>query len=158
MEHTTTPKSVALSKSAPTPVAKSITHEVKAIAEQDSALADLVRLCAILGLQPIPEEILTKGAGELGYLLGPKVVNPVTFTSVLNEAAQRSLLIRNLEQKTLELAPLVHQAMTRRMDTPTQRLWAERAVRALSHAFPTSESATWQQGERFLPHIHALRH
>ena len=41
------------------------------------------------------------------------------------------------------------------MDEATQRLWAERAVRAVNRAFPLVEFSNWAGCERLLPQAHA---
>jgi hypothetical protein len=41
------------------------------------------------------------------------------------------------------------------MDEATQRLWAERTVRAVDRAFPGVEFSTWAVCERLLPQVYA---
>jgi hypothetical protein len=41
------------------------------------------------------------------------------------------------------------------MDEATQRLWAERTVRAVDRAFPSVEFSTWAVCERLLPQVYA---
>ena len=41
------------------------------------------------------------------------------------------------------------------MNEATQRLWAERVVRAVNCAFPSVEFSTWTVWERLLPQVYA---
>jgi tetratricopeptide (TPR) repeat protein len=123
----------------------------KKVAEASAAAADLIRLCAFLAPDAIPEEIFREGAPELGENLA-KVETPVDFAQVLKEAGRHSLIDRNPQSKTLDIHRLVQAVVRDGMEKAEQRQWAERAVRAVNRAFPDLEFAAWPQCERVLPH------
>jgi tetratricopeptide (TPR) repeat protein len=72
--------------------------------------------------------------------------------------SQRSLSIPSCAEipksKTLEIHRLVQAVLKQGMDEATQRLWAERAVRAVDRAFPYMEFSTWPIWERLVPQAH----
>jgi tetratricopeptide (TPR) repeat protein len=122
------------------------------VAARDPAAADLLRLCAFLAPEAIPEEIFTEGAEELGEVFGPKAKSAFELAKVIREAGRFSLIERDAERKTLTIHRLVQTVLQDEMDGDIQRLWAERAVGAVNEAFPDVEVNTWPRCERFLPH------
>ena len=63
----------------------------KKVAESSAAAADLVRLCAFLASDSIPEEIFAEGAAELGKTLSPVAADKLEFAKALKEADRFSL-------------------------------------------------------------------
>ncbi|MGD0128556.1 MAG: FxSxx-COOH system tetratricopeptide repeat protein [Terriglobia bacterium] len=126
----------------------------KKVAEASAAAADLVRLCAFLAPDAIPEEIFTEGAAELGENLA-KVRTPLDFAQVVREAGRHSLIERNPSSKTLDIHRLVQAVVRDGIEKAEQRQWAERAVRAVNLAFADVEFSTWPKCGRVLPHAQA---
>ena len=62
---------------------------------------------------------------------------------------------RDAKARTLEIHRLVQGVLKQGMGEATQRLWAERAVRAVSKVFPGGEYSTWTVFERLLPQAYA---
>ncbi len=122
------------------------------IAATNPAAGDLLRFFAHLAPDAIPEEILTEGAPELGPALQSTALNVFSLNAALRELLGYSLIRRNPNAKTLAMHRLVQAVLKDEMDEPTQRLWAERVVRAVNRAFPNSEFSTWQRCQRCLPH------
>ena len=125
------------------------------VAANSPAAADLIRICAFLAPDVIPEEIFTEGAGELGDHLSTAASNPLEFTQVIKEATRFSLIDRTPSKKILEIHRLVQAVVKDTMDEPEQRTWTERAVRALNQAFPYVKFANWPTCDRLLPHAQA---
>jgi tetratricopeptide (TPR) repeat protein len=126
----------------------------KKVAEASAVAADLVRLCAFLAPDAIPEELFSEGRAELGENLA-KVETPVDFAQVLKEAGRHSLIDRNPQSKTLDIHRLVQAVVRDGMEKAEQRQWAERAVRAVNRSFPDVEFSAWPKCERALPHAQA---
>ncbi len=126
----------------------------KKVTEASAAAADLVRVCAFLAPDAIPEEIFREGAVELGENLS-KVETPVDFAQVLKEAGRHSLIERNPSSKTLDIHRLVQAVVRDGMEKAEQRQWAERAVRAVNQAFADVEFSSWPKCGRVLPHAQA---
>src|SRR5690348_4316306 len=122
------------------------------ISATNPAAGDLLHFFAFLSPDAIPEEILTEGASELGPTLQSIASNSFSLNATLRELLGYSLLRRNPNAKTFAIHRLVQAVLKDEMDEPTQRLWAERAVRAVNHAFPDSAFATWRRSQRCLPH------
>jgi tetratricopeptide (TPR) repeat protein len=125
------------------------------VAEASAAAADLIRVCAFLAPDAIPEEIFTEGAAELGETLATAAGNPLTFAQSLKEAGRFSLIERNPQNKTLGIHRLVQAVVRDGMEEAERRQWAERAVRAVNRAFPDVEFSDWPKCERLLPHAQA---
>jgi hypothetical protein len=121
------------------------------VEQSDPAAADLLRLCAFLAPDPIPETILTRGAPALGPALGP-VVNSLAFNFTLDVVRRHSLLYRDPDTRTLTIHRLVQAVLKDNMDEQSQREWVERAVRAVGAAFPDLESEHWSRCREYLPH------
>src|SRR5713101_1885368 len=122
------------------------------LAKRDPAAADLVRLCAFLAPDAIPEELFTKGAFALGEEFARRAENPLDFTETLKQAAKFSLIQRDAPDRSLDIHRLVQAVLKDEMDTEQLREWAERAVRAVDCAFPSPEFRSWPECERLLPH------
>ncbi|HEY6342498.1 MAG TPA: tetratricopeptide repeat protein [Bryobacteraceae bacterium] len=102
---------------------------------------DIVRMCAFLAPDAIPEEILTSGR-EPG----------LEFHEAIGEAVKFSLIGRDPAAKTIDIHRLVQDVVKDGMDAAARRSWSDRAVEALDSAFPSGEFGTWPQCERLLPH------
>lgn len=63
----------------PDPVATTWVLSFHKIEQANPAAAELLTFCAFLHPDGIPEELITKGATELGPVLGPVAENPITF-------------------------------------------------------------------------------
>ena len=122
------------------------------VAEESPAAADLMRLCAFLAPDAIPEEVITEGASGL---LGPEA-GALGFLEAVKGARRYSLIERHRASKTLEVHRLVQDVVRDGMEEETRRQWAERAVSAVDSVFPNAEQyETWPQCERLLAHARA---
>jgi len=128
----------------------------KKVADANPAAADLLRVCAFLEADSIPEEIFSEGAKELGEALGSAAESPLALTDAIGEAARYSLLRRHPEARTVSLHRLVQAVLRDEMDSDTSRMWAERAIRALNGVFPGIEYSTWPLCGRLISHAQLL--
>ena len=123
------------------------------VADNNAAAADLIRLCAFLAPDAIPEEIFTGGDGSvLGENLGAAAANKLSFARLIREACRFSLLDRDATNQTLNIHRLVQIVIKAGMSEADQREWAERTVRALAKAFPYVEYANWALCQRLIAH------
>jgi len=136
----------------PEPVATTWSLSFQRVEQESSAAADLLRLFVFLSPEAIPEEIITKGADELGSSLGPAASDPLKMNTAIEVLLRYSLLRRNPEAKFMSIHRLVQAVLKDGMEVDAQHLWAERAVRAINAAFPDVELETWTQCQRCLPH------
>ncbi|GAC1349993.1 MAG: hypothetical protein NVSMB27_28310 [Ktedonobacteraceae bacterium] len=125
------------------------------VEQANAAAAELLRLCAFLHPDGILEEIITDGSPELGALLQPVAADRIKLDTAIAALLKFSLVRRNSSMKTLTIHRLVQAILKDSMNEATQRLWAERAVRAVNRTFPDGDQvATWQHCQRCLPHVH----
>ncbi len=122
------------------------------VEQTNPAAADLLRLCAFLHAEAIPEELLTAGASKLGPALQAAVTDEVAFNEAIGALRDYSLVQREVSKHTLSLHRLVQAVLKDAMDKKTQRRWAARTVRAVAKALPPVEFGQWTQWERLLPH------
>ena len=104
----------------------------------------------------IPEELFGEGAPELGpelETLGD--TDALALNDAISEILKYSLLRRNSNTSSLEIHRVVQIVLKQGVDEGTRRLWAERAVRAISRAFPTPELSNWPVCERLLSQAYA---
>lgn len=123
----------------------------KQVEEASAAAADMIRACAFLAPDAIPEEVFTGGASQLGENLA-SVSGGVALVKVIGEAGRFSLIRRNAKTGTLDIHRLVQQVVKDEMTPDARRLWAERVVRALNEAYPLVEHKTWPLCGKLLPH------
>ena len=123
------------------------------VADNNAAAADLIRLCAFLAPDAIPEEIFTGcDAAVLGENLGGAATNKLSFARLIGEACRFSLLDRDATNQTLNIHRLVQVVIETGMSKADQREWAERTVRAVEKAFPYIEYANWALCQRLIAH------
>jgi tetratricopeptide (TPR) repeat protein len=137
------------------PVATTWALSFEKIEKANPAAAELIRFCAFLHPDGIPEEVFSKGAAELGPVLGPVGGDPFALNDAIAEILKYSLFRRDLNAGSLEIHRLVQTVLKQAMDEATRRLWAERAVRSVNRAFPFGDFATWAGCERLLPQAYA---
>ena len=140
----------------PEPVATTWALSFRQVKQEDPAAADLLRLLAFLDPEAIPEEILIEGACELGTLLGPAVADPLERNAAMAVLLHYSLMRRDPEKKILNIHRLVQAVLKDAMSKEQQKMWTERALRAINRAFPDVELSTWDQCLRCLPHVQHL--
>jgi hypothetical protein len=128
----------------------------KKVADANPAAADLLRVCAFLEVDSIPEEIFSEGAKELGEALGSAAESSLALTDAIGEAARFSLLQRHPEARTLSIHRLVQAVLKDEMDRDIRRIWAERVVRGVNEAFPGVEYSNWSTCNRLIAHAQSL--
>ncbi|NER83321.1 MAG: tetratricopeptide repeat protein, partial [Leptolyngbya sp. SIO1D8] len=121
------------------------------VADKNVAAADLLRVCAFLAPDEIPEEIFSTGSAKLGEHLRQisqsqskfsqaissflgvfrrskrdevQANSKLTLSQAIAEAARFSLIRRNPQAKTLTIHRLVQEVLRAEMDEESQRQWA----------------------------------
>ncbi len=141
----------------PASVVATLSLSFEKVEQASAASADLLRLCAFLHPDSIPEGILTEGAGQLGEQLGTTAADTFNLNEVIRIACAYSLLNRNSREHTLSTHRLVQAVLRDSMDAPTAQQWVERAVRAVNAAFPETVFANWPRCELWMPQAQACR-
>jgi tetratricopeptide (TPR) repeat protein/transcriptional regulator with XRE-family HTH domain len=122
------------------------------IEQVNQAAAELLRLCAFLHPDAIPEAMITGGASELDPVLQSVAADPHELNRAIRELLKYSLMRRNPNAKTLSVHRLVQEVLKSEMDEAMQRRWAERVVRVVKQVFPEVTFATWSLCQQYLPH------
>ncbi|HEU5373950.1 MAG TPA: tetratricopeptide repeat protein [Ktedonobacteraceae bacterium] len=122
------------------------------------AAAELLRLCAYLFPDHIPEELLTQGAAYWPAILRDGVTDPLRFNELLEALLAFSLVKRLAREHLLSLHRLVQAVQLDLMDLEMQQRWAERVVRAVNTLFPADPEEqvdSWSQCLRYLEQAQA---
>lgn len=121
------------------------------VEQLNPAALELLRLCAFLSPDAIPEEIFLADASHLGPILGQVVADPTQFDLALAALRTFSLIQRYPETHTLSIHRLVQAVLRERMGQHEQ--WQRRTIHLLSEVFPEISHHSWTQGARLLQHV-----
>jgi tetratricopeptide (TPR) repeat protein len=140
----------------PASVSTTFLLALRATVELHPAIFDLLRVCALVSPDAIPEELFHKGGEHLGAAL-TACRDPLEWDRLLAMACRYSLLSRQPEAQTLSIHRLVQAVMLDLMTEEEREQWEERVITALDmvlpEVFPEGKAALWKQCERLLPHI-----
>lgn len=126
--------------------------------EQDNpAAVQLLRLCAFLTPDRIPEELLIEGAAHWPAELQQAVSDPLAFEQLFQDLLTFSLVKRQASDRILSLHRLVQVIQRDSLEPQEQRQWAERVVRAVNTIFPqeAQDVACWPRCLRYLEQAQA---
>ncbi|MDQ2715171.1 MAG: FxSxx-COOH system tetratricopeptide repeat protein [Chloroflexota bacterium] len=136
----------------PHSVVKTFQLTFERLQQTNAAAIDLLRLCAFLHPDAIPEELIRDGAQHASLPLQRATTDAFLLDRALAELLKFSLLRRITENKTLSLHRLLQAVLLDTMTEPERDYWLQQAIVALDTVFPQVEYATWKQCERLLPH------
>ncbi len=120
----------------PQPVATTWALSFERVEQADPLAAELLRLCAFLDPDAIPEELLLVATHEFH---APEVAtspDELRINAAIEVLLRFSLIQRNAETETLTVHRLVQAVIQDTMDEETHRYWEERAIKAVHQAFP----------------------
>lgn len=139
------------SSSYPASVATTWSLSFEKVEQLSPAAADLLRLCAFLSPDAIPEGVLIASSDEPGTSL-----QQMRDIFILNEAIgvlrRFSFVRRDPDARTLSIHRLVQAVLMDKMDEETQRQWAERTVSAVLEAFVSANYTSLVQYGLYVPH------
>lgn len=164
-----------LPRSHPDPVTTTFLLTFTEVKSSQPIAADVLRLCAFLAPDAIPEKLLTKYLSTTDFspqnqkasknrLSRQKPHMPTLgdIQIILNEASRAllrySLIHRDDQTETVAVHRLVQAVLRADMDEDIQRQWAERAIRIVGGVFPLVEignmgAAIWSECQELLPHV-----
>ncbi len=141
----------------PQSVSTTFRLSMERVEQEMHAAADIVRVCAFVHAEAIPEELFLAGAAQLGPDLVFLAAEPSRFDQALAVVRNLSLLQRHPETGTLSLHRLVQVVLREEMSEQERALWQRRVIHALNALLPEvafeSTAASWKQYERLLPHV-----
>ncbi len=140
----------------PEPVAKTWSLSFEKVELLDPVAADLLRFCAFLAPDAIPEQLILDGASELGLRLQAIAADASLLDEAIGTLLRYSLVKRQPDEQTIVVHRLVQAILKTSMDAATQQAWAENTVRALNRAFPDeTDYRNWSRCQQYLPHAQA---
>ncbi|MEA5451820.1 tetratricopeptide repeat protein [Leptolyngbya sp. CCNP1308] len=125
------------------------------VAAASATAAELVRACAFLAPDAIPEEIFREGIAAFEAPLSTLAESKLALSKAIGEATRFSLISRNPQAKTLTIHRLVQEVLRSAMDEYSQRQWAEQVVEAVTTVFPKAQFENWVQCDRLIVHAQA---
>jgi tetratricopeptide (TPR) repeat protein/transcriptional regulator with XRE-family HTH domain len=123
---------------------------------ENSAAVDLLRLCAFLSPDAIPEALITNGAAQLGEMLQMVVEDAWAFNEAVETLQSLSLIQRHVESKRLSLHRLVQAVLKDAMSKEAREVWMMRCTRLLHQSFPAGSNLDAEQREwceQLVPHV-----
>jgi tetratricopeptide (TPR) repeat protein len=141
----------------PDSVATTWSLSFQKVEQANPAAAELLRLCAFLAPDKIPEELIREGAVYWSSQLQQAVSDAFAFNQMLEELLKFSLVKHLAEDHMLSIHRLVQAVQVDMMEQEAQRQWAERVIRAVDKVFPDKpqDTATWSQCLRYLDQAQA---
>lgn len=142
----------------PESVATTWSLSFQRIEQVNPAAAELLRLCAFLAPDHIPEELLFSGAPYWSPMLQHVVADRLAFNQMLEALLRFSLVKRLAEDHLLSIHRLVQVVQMEMMEHEEQRRWVERVVCALNVIFPRDPRehiAVWPLCQRYLEQAQA---
>jgi tetratricopeptide (TPR) repeat protein len=128
---------------------------IDAVRKTSPAAADLLSATAFLGPDRIPDELIIKGAPELGETLAVALSyaeDGRPLRKLMQLLTRYSLIRRDVATRTCDVHRLVQAVIRDGMGTEMRGVWAERVVRAVARAYPGFQFSNWPQCERLLLH------
>ena len=137
----------------PAPVTATWSISFAKVESRNPAAADLLRLCAFLAPEAIPEKLLTEGAKELGEVLAPIATKAYQFQQAIDVLHNYSLIKRDSRTSTLTVHRLVQAVLRNSLSVEDQQKWKLRAVRVVRATLPNLDHSDWTTCEVWLPHV-----
>jgi tetratricopeptide (TPR) repeat protein/transcriptional regulator with XRE-family HTH domain len=142
----------------PYSVMTTLTMACVRVDQANPAALELLRLCAFLHADAIPEEMITEATVHLGPVLQPVATDPLQLDEAITTLRAYSLIRRDPVSKILNIHRLVQAVLKERMDETEQQEWISRVIKVINWAFPKDmrigqwNVEDWQRCERLLPH------
>ena len=128
------------------------------------ASADLLHLCAFLGPDDIPLDVILGGVEHLPRGLVKAATDPLELDKTIRSLWRYSLVEvggGRPEERSLSIHRLVQEVTRERLSVEDQRLWTQAAVGVVNKAFPAKadDVRNWPACARLSPHAaHAAAH
>src|SRR5581483_358735 len=140
----------------PDSVVTTLSLSITAIAQQHPAAVDLLKVCALLHPDGIPEELFLEKGDHLGPTLAAACTDMLSWNKLVATVCAYSLMKRQPREKTLSMHRLVQAVLQDGMGEAERRMWIERLIVALNRIFPEVElleDIQLKRDDRLLPHV-----
>lgn len=122
---------------------------------RDPCAADLLRACAFLASDVIPQRIFLLGAAHLGPHIASFLTHETRFDAAVKTLRQFAFVRRFPQTQTISLHRLVQVVLRSQMEPARRALWAERVVHAICASFPDKDDEAWAHCSLYIPHVYA---
>jgi tetratricopeptide (TPR) repeat protein len=140
----------------PASVAATLSLSIQQMAARNPASADVLRLCAYLSPDTIPDTIFTHCLSTLEPFRAYHAADALWFSQAIEILRAYSLVKRDGQRPILMVHRLVQAVLQDTMEADAQAYWAQRALLAVNTAFPHNEYTSWPQCEQLLPQALAV--
>jgi len=117
------------------------------------AAAEVLRLCAFLYAEAIPEELFVAEGFQHEAVEEPVAADSYQLDLTIAALRTFSLVQRHPETRTLSIHRLVQAVIREEMSEQEREMWQQRTLRLLDALFPEVTYEAWRQCERLLPHV-----
>jgi hypothetical protein len=121
--------------------------------QQNVEAAEILRCCAFLSPDAIPEEFFTRSTAYLGTTLQHMHHDIASFDEALGVLRSYSLIQRDSRVEIISIHRLVQLVIIDSLLAKARQLWQRRVLRTLSFLFPERPEYTQAECERLLPHV-----
>jgi len=139
----------------PDPIVTTWAMNMREVEEASPASAELLRACAFVAPDNVPEELVIEGASEFGPAIAERcsTADALALSELLAPLVRYSLIRCDLEGRTWTVHRLVQEVVKASLGEADRRDWVKRVIRALWKAFPWPEFSNWSACARLLPHV-----
>ncbi|WP_236065316.1 tetratricopeptide repeat protein [Reticulibacter mediterranei] len=123
------------------------------VEQVNPAASELLRLCAFLAPDSIPEEMITEGSQYLGPRLAAVAADAFLFNQAIGTLLAYSLIHRDANHHVLSIHRLVQAVLKDAMNKELLHIWAERTVWVVAVTFPREDHTRYSRCEQYLPHV-----
>jgi tetratricopeptide (TPR) repeat protein/transcriptional regulator with XRE-family HTH domain len=135
-------------------VSATLSLSYEKIEQTHSGAANLLKLCAFLAPDAIPEELFSDAPFLPGFVNETPISASLELERAIAALRTYSFVRRNTATRTLTIHRLVQAVLRDRLNEQDQRNWAERAVALISRVLPEAwEQSAWPIYQRYLPHV-----
>lgn len=129
-----------------------------AVQASSPASADVLKVCAFIGPESIPFELVSQGAPALGAPISTAVVahGDLAVAELLRPLARYSLVRSDPNSRTFGVHQLVQEMVRGDIGEVDRCEYVDRAVAALDATFPDVEFSVWDRCDRLAPHVIAV--
>jgi len=137
----------------PDAVATTWSISFQRVEQKNLASAELLRFCAFLSPDAIPEELITGGAAHFTAPLQALTASTKLLNNTVSTLRAYSLIRRDSATHMLSVHRLVQAVLIDAMPATMRKQWKERIVRAVNEVFPEAPFKEWTRCGRLLPHV-----
>lgn len=136
----------------PDSLATTIHLSLEKVEQVNPVAANLLRMCAFIHPDDIPEELFTTGDFALPATYHPVAADAYFLTEAIRVLVRYSFIQRCTEVKTVSVHRLVQDVLKDQMNYEMQFRWASHTVWVVARTLSHLELGAWNQYQRYIPH------